>query len=43
MNVSPVNLRGAAGEFASNVAGRVDATGRFTVSGVVPGRYRVTA
>lgn len=43
VNVSPVNLRGAAGEFASNVAGRVDATGRFTVSGVVPGRYRVTA
>jgi protocatechuate 3,4-dioxygenase beta subunit len=43
VNVSPVNLPGAGGEFASNVAGRVDATGRFTVSGVVPGRYRVTA
>ena len=43
VNVSPVNLPGAAGEFASNVAGRVDATGRFTVPGVVPGHYRVTA
>jgi protocatechuate 3,4-dioxygenase beta subunit len=43
VNVSPVNFPGAAGEVASNVAGRVDATGRFTVSGVVPGRYRVTA
>lgn len=44
VNVAPVSVQpGVAGEFASNLAGRVDTTGRFTVTGVVPGRYRVTA
>jgi protocatechuate 3,4-dioxygenase beta subunit len=43
VNVSPVSPPGGASEFASNAAGRVDAAGRFTVSGVMPGRYRVTA
>jgi hypothetical protein len=42
INVSPVNP-GSGGELASNVNGVVDATGRFSVTGVVPGRYRVMA
>jgi protocatechuate 3,4-dioxygenase beta subunit len=42
INVSAINP-GSGGELASNVNGVVDATGRFSVTGVVPGRYRVMA
>ena len=34
---------GAAREMASGAAGRVEASGRFTIPNVVPGRYRLTA
>lgn len=30
-------------ELASSVTGRVDANGRFTITGVTPGRYRISA
>jgi hypothetical protein len=39
----PVDLPGPSRELATTVPGRVDASGRFTLSGVVPGRYRITA
>lgn len=39
----PVDVPGPARAIASTVPGRVDANGRFTLAGVVPGRYRITA
>jgi protocatechuate 3,4-dioxygenase beta subunit len=39
----PVDMAGPAREIASPAPGRVDANGRFTLAGVVPGRYRITA
>jgi hypothetical protein len=39
----PVATPGAPGEISNPAAGRVDAEGRFTISSVVPGRYRLTA
>jgi hypothetical protein len=43
VNLSPLDVSGAAREFASSATGRVDAGGRFTISNVVPGRYRISA
>jgi uncharacterized protein (DUF2141 family) len=43
VTASPVNMPGPDREIATSVAGRVDSTGRFTLNGVVPGRYRITA
>jgi len=40
---SPADLPGPAREIASSVTGQVDSSGRFTISGVVPGRYRIMA
>ena len=34
---------GSPGEVQTSAAGRVDADGRFTITSVVPGRYRLTA
>jgi hypothetical protein len=39
----PVVMPGTSGEISNSAAGRVDAEGRFTISSVVPGRYRLTA
>jgi protocatechuate 3,4-dioxygenase beta subunit len=39
----PVATPGAPGEISNAAPGRVDADGRFTISSVVPGRYRLTA
>ncbi len=43
VNVSPVVMPGTPGELASSSAGRVDSSGRFTISSVVPGKYRLSA
>lgn len=43
VTASPVDLPGPGREIASSVAGRADGSGRFTIAGVVPGRYRLTA
>jgi hypothetical protein len=42
VNLAPVTTPGTA-EMAQPAPGRVDASGKFTVIGVVPGRYRLTA
>jgi hypothetical protein len=42
VTASPFIAPGAPRELASTVAGRVDASGRFTISGLAPGRYRIT-
>ena len=34
---------GSSGDLSTGAAGRVEADGRFTISSVVPGRYRLTA
>ena len=39
----PVVTPGTPAEISNPAAGRVDAEGRFTISSVVPGRYRLTA
>ena len=43
VTASPVDPPGASRGVASSAAVRVDASGRFTINGVVPGRYRLTA
>jgi hypothetical protein len=43
VNMSPVSTPGSSSEVPAAAAGRVDAEGRFTISSVVPGRYRLTA
>jgi protocatechuate 3,4-dioxygenase beta subunit len=43
VSASPSSQSGAPREIATTVPGRVDASGRFTISGVAPGKYRVTA
>ena len=42
VTASPVSMPGPDREIGTSVAGRVDNTGRFTLNGVVPGRYRIT-
>ncbi|HXT68408.1 MAG TPA: carboxypeptidase regulatory-like domain-containing protein [Vicinamibacterales bacterium] len=41
LNLSPVG--GVGGDFAQAIPGTVDANGQFTIRGVTPGRYRLTA
>jgi hypothetical protein len=43
LNLAPADPSGAARIFSSPAAGRVDQNGRFTIAGVLPGRYRLTA
>jgi protocatechuate 3,4-dioxygenase beta subunit len=43
IRVTLVPADSAARELAGSTAGRVDASGKFIVSGVVPGRYRLSA
>lgn len=43
VSASAVAAPGPGRQLASTVAGRVDTNGRFTITGVVPGRYRITA
>jgi protocatechuate 3,4-dioxygenase beta subunit len=43
VNLSPVIVPGMPGEVTSSAPGRVDAEGRFTITSVVPGRYRLSA
>jgi protocatechuate 3,4-dioxygenase beta subunit len=43
VNLAPVVMPGSSGEITSGATGFVDADGRFTVTSVVPGRYRLTA
>jgi hypothetical protein len=43
VTASPADLPGPLREIGSSVNGRVDGSGRFTINGVVPGRYRITA
>jgi hypothetical protein len=43
VTLAPVVMPGTPGELASAAPGRVDAEGRFTISSVVPGRYRLSA
>jgi len=43
VNLQPVTAPGTAGELSTSAAGRVEADGRFTITSVVPGRYRLTA
>jgi uncharacterized protein (DUF2141 family) len=42
VTASPINMPGPDREIGTSVAGRVDSMGRFTLTGVVPGRYRIT-
>ena len=42
VTAAPVNMPGPDREIGTSVAGRVDNMGRFTLTGVVPGRYRIT-
>ena len=43
VNLSPMDVSsGVARAFASSASGRVDANGRFTIAGVMPGKYRLT-
>jgi hypothetical protein len=42
VNLSPVTTPGVT-EVAQAVTGRIDASGKFTMTGVVPGKYRLTA
>jgi Carboxypeptidase regulatory-like domain len=43
VNVSPVIAPGTPAEVITPAAGRVDASGRFTISSVIPGRYRLSS
>jgi hypothetical protein len=43
VTLSPMNPPGATRGLASTATGRVDATGRFTIPNVAPGRYRISA
>ncbi len=43
VNLSPMDVSsGVARAFSSSASGRVDANGRFTIAGVMPGKYRLT-
>ncbi len=42
VTASPINMPGPDREIGTSVSARVDSTGRFTLTGVVPGRYRIT-
>ena len=43
VNLQPVVAPGSPGDVQTAAAGRVEADGRFTITSVVPGRYRLTA
>jgi hypothetical protein len=44
VNLMPVDIStGVARAFSSSASGRVDQSGRFTIAGVLPGKYRLTA
>ena len=43
VNLQPVVAPGSPGDVQTSAAGRVEADGRFTITSVVPGRYRLTA
>jgi protocatechuate 3,4-dioxygenase beta subunit len=44
VSLSPMDVSsGVARAFASSAAGRVEANGRFTITGVLPGKYRLNA
>ena len=44
VSLSPMDVSsGVARTFASSASGRVETNGRFTIAGVMPGRYRLTA
>jgi protocatechuate 3,4-dioxygenase beta subunit len=43
VSAAPADVSGVMREIAASVQGRVDANGRFTLAGIVPGRYRITA
>jgi hypothetical protein len=43
VNLQPVVAPGSPGDVTTSAAGRVEADGRFTITSVVPGRYRLTA
>lgn len=43
VSVNPADIDGPARVLGAPSAGRVDASGKFTITGVVPGRYRLTA
>jgi hypothetical protein len=43
VTASTADTTGPARQLAQNASGRVEANGRFTITGVVPGRYRIAA
>jgi hypothetical protein len=43
VTLQPVVAPGSGGDVSTSAAGRVEADGKFTISSVVPGRYRLTA
>jgi protocatechuate 3,4-dioxygenase beta subunit len=43
VTLTPADVTSSGRAIASAAAGRVDESGRFTIDGVVPGRYRLTA
>jgi hypothetical protein len=43
VNLQPVIAPGTSGELVTAAAGRVEADGKFTITSVVPGRYRLMA
>jgi protocatechuate 3,4-dioxygenase beta subunit len=43
VSVTPVTAPGTSGEVITPAAGRVDASGRFTIASVIPGRYRLSS
>jgi uncharacterized protein (DUF2141 family) len=42
VSITPADPGGAMRQLASSANGRVDASGKFTISGVSPGKYRLT-
>ena len=43
VNLAPMDLSGGPRTLIAPAAGRVDASGRFTIASVMPGRYRLNA
>jgi uncharacterized protein (DUF2141 family) len=43
INLQPIDSPGVARPPMPNAAGRVDASGKFTIGNIVPGKYRLTA